>query len=266
VRTARHRRPTSLLVPALAAAAGLVLPVECAGCGQPDVPLCMRCLRSVLGPGRAVQDITGQTPRWWVGTGVPLHAVAPYQGQVRAALVQWKDEGRADLTTVVGAALARSLASCLQTTSSRAQAFPVLVVPAPSARSRIRRRGGDLVAQAGRRAAATCSPRAASALEAPTPGRPPLVLAPVLRQARAVVDQAGLGWRGRLENVSGRIRCDPRVRGRTVVLVDDVVTTGATLAEAVRALRAAGAEVIGAATVAATPLSVVNLRGCDPVD
>ncbi len=254
-----------MLVPALAAAVGLVLPVECAGCGLPDVPLCMRCLRLVLGPGRAVQDITGQTPRWWAGTGVPLHAVAPYQGQVRALLVQWKDEGRADLTTVVGAALTRSLGSCLQATNARAEGIAVLLVPVPSARSRVRRRGGDLVAQAGRRAAATSSRRAEAGGE-PLSGSPSLVVAPVLRQTRSVADQSGLGSRRRLENVSGRIRCDPRVGGRTVVVVDDVVTTGATLAEAVRALRGAGAEVIGAATVAATPLSRADLRGTDPLD
>ncbi len=85
-------------------------------------------------------------------------------------------------------------------------------------------------------------------------GRGVRVLA-VLRQRRAVADQAGLAARQRLLNVAGALEV-PGAAGRLltgarVVLVDDLVTTGATLAEAARALRAAGGRVVGAAVVAA---------------
>jgi predicted amidophosphoribosyltransferase len=76
-----------------------------------------------------------------------------------------------------------------------------------------------------------------------------------LRQARRVRDQAGLTTPDRQRNLSGalsvRRRAAPR-GGDVVVITDDVVTTGATLTEAVRVLGAAGFPVIGAATVAAT--------------
>ena len=85
-------------------------------------------------------------------------------------------------------------------------------------------------------------------------------VAPLLTHARRVHDQSGLGHAARAENVSGalvvrrprrrsRERSRPAVR---VVVVDDVVTTGATLSEAVRALAAAGVEVAGTAVIAAT--------------
>lgn len=75
----------------------------------------------------------------------------------------------------------------------------------------------------------------------------------LLRPARQGADQRGLGRDERVRNVAGTLRAAADARGQRVVLVDDVVTTGATLAEAIRVLRSAGAEVVGAVTLAATP-------------
>jgi orotate phosphoribosyltransferase len=58
----------------------------------------------------------------------------------------------------------------------------------------------------------------------------------------------------RAANLANRMRAAPGAAGRPVLLVDDIVTTGATLAEASRALRAAGWQVCGAAVIAATKL------------
>ncbi|WP_242903273.1 ComF family protein [Actinomadura terrae] len=79
---------------------------------------------------------------------------------------------------------------------------------------------------------------------------------PALRQRRRVDDQAGLNATERAANLAGALEVNPRtdMTGRRVLLADDVITTGASLAESARALRAAGAEVTAAATVAATPL------------
>ena len=81
-------------------------------------------------------------------------------------------------------------------------------------------------------------------------------VATALVPARQLADQAGLDSAARAANLLGAYAVSSRHRawlaGREVVLVDDVVTTGATLTEGARALRAAGAQVIAAAVVAAT--------------
>ncbi|WP_274704671.1 phosphoribosyltransferase family protein, partial [Actinomadura geliboluensis] len=81
----------------------------------------------------------------------------------------------------------------------------------------------------------------------------PVSMMDALRQRGRVADQAGLTARQRAANLQGAVEARACVAGRRVVLVDDVVTTGSSLAEAARALRAAGAEVTGTATIAATP-------------
>ena len=237
MRTARHRSPArspaAALGAALVQAAGLALPVGCAGCGRPDLALCRPCLQALVGPGAPVARVTGSGPPWWP-PALPLHCVAAYRGPVREALVAWKDHGRADLTPAVGAGLARAVRSLLREVDGGSA---VVVVPVPSARARVRERGADLVAAAARRG--------------------PVPVAAVLRQGRGAADQAGLDRERRRANLAGRVRCPPAlagaVAGRPVVLVDDVVTTGASLVEAARAVTAVGGRVIGAATLAATP-------------
>ena len=69
MRPARHRAPGRSALDrwtaALVEAAGLALPVACAGCGLADVDLCLPCLRALVAPGRPVAELTGGTPPWW---------------------------------------------------------------------------------------------------------------------------------------------------------------------------------------------------------
>lgn len=213
----------------LAALCTAVLPVECAGCGAADVRLCSRCRAPLAGPGLPALDRP-------VPGCPPVGAVAGYDGVVRGLLVAWKDHGRHDLTPVLVAALAAAAASLPLPPDA-------VLVPVPSARRALRRRGEDVVAGLARGAAARLRAGGAS-----------VQVVPALTQARRVRDQAGLGATARAANLDGALRVHwPRlVQGRRCVVVDDVVTTGATLAEAARALRAAGADVPAAAVVAAT--------------
>jgi predicted amidophosphoribosyltransferase len=73
-----------------------------------------------------------------------------------------------------------------------------------------------------------------------------------LTQGRRVADQAGLGAAARQQNLAGAFRLRRPISTGAAVLVDDLVTTGSSLAEAARVLREAGIPVLGAATVAAT--------------
>ena len=77
-----------------------------------------------------------------------------------------------------------------------------------------------------------------------------------LRKQNRVRSQVGLGAAERRRNVQGTIRIGrgiARAAGKTLLLVDDVMTTGSTLAEACRALRAAGARETRVLFVARTP-------------
>ncbi len=120
------------------------------------------------------------------------------------------------------------------------------MVPVPSSRAATRARGHDPLLRLARRAGARLRGDgiAASAV-------------PLLMLGRRVSDQAGLGASARADNLAGahrvRRRAVARLGGETVILVDDLITTGASLAEAARALRAAGLAVRATAVIAATP-------------
>ncbi|PKK12605.1 phosphoribosyltransferase family protein [Thermomonospora sp. CIF 1] len=234
---------TRFLAGFLADLLDLVLPQHCAGCGAAALragssprglgPLCPVCRAALTGPPRRAGPAGMPFASW---------SVADYEGPVRAMLNAYKEAGRVSLADPLGEALARAVRAVVDAGCPRPRP-QVLVVPVPSAPRAVRRRGHDPV-----RGLAEVAVRRLRAEGVPVCCRP------VLRQARAVADQAGLNAAARAANLSGALRVASarRVQGRWVVVVDDVVTSGATLAEAVRALRESGARLVGAATVAVT--------------
>lgn len=229
------------------ALADLALPAECAGCGRAGVVLCGRC-RALLCGARAWPVRPEPPPR-----GLPpVFAASGYRGPVRAVLLAHKERGVLPLARPLGEALAVAVRSAL----APAGAGPVtagragggaLLVPVPSARRAVAARGHDAM----RRVTFVAAGRLRR------DGLPVRALT-ALRQARRVADQAGLGARRRRANLSGALRvpagCRAALGDAPVVLVDDLLTTGASLAEAARAVRAAGGRVVGAAVVAAVNL------------
>jgi len=164
-------------------------------------------------------------------------SVAHYDGPVRDAIIAFKDRGRWSLRDALGRALAVSLAASLGGSDGR-----VLVVPVPGSPGSVRCRDGDHV-----RELATVAVRHLRRAGAD------VCVVQGLVGVRRRRDQVGLDRVARAANLSGSMRATSDLAGcRGVVLVDDVVTTGASLAEAARALRSAGGEALGAAVVAAT--------------
>jgi ComF family protein len=194
----------------------VLLPVTCAGCGVDDRGLCADCRRALEPSLRVVR----------LADGTAVTSAVRYEGVARRTILGFKEHGRTD----VARALARPLAMAIvAATSGRVE-----LVVVPSSRASFRRRGYDPIAVLVRKAGL-----------GPTAG----VLAP--SEARS--EQKSLGRQARAHNLAGSLRATTALDGRRFVLVDDVLTTGATLTEAARALRAAGAEVVSGATLADTP-------------
>ena len=201
----------------------LVLPRSCVGCARPGQPLCARCR-----PRGGALAVPGHESATFAAT--------TYEFAVRAALLQYKERGRRDLAPALGALLAAAVREVLRSTRG-AQARRIVLVPVPSSRRAAAARGGDHVLRLARRAA--------------TQTGTPTVRA--LTPARAIADSAGLGAAERANNMHAALRARAAPPGCAAVVVDDIVTTGATLRESCRALVAAGWPVLGAAVIAATP-------------
>ncbi|WP_430333528.1 ComF family protein [Rhodococcus sp. ACT016] len=217
----------------------LVLPAECGGCGNPGSGWCERCRRALADVPVAV------SPR--VDPDVPVWALGPYSGPRRSAIIAAKERGRRDLADPIGVALARAIATLRRWGElSPPASAPLCLVPAPSRPRAARARGGDPVLRAARAAARVVGDGCR--------------VHPVLSTRRGVRDSVGLSAAERQENLAGRIRVSPSGRadlwaavraGAEVVLIDDVVTTGATAAESVRACAAVGVRVAATLVVAA---------------
>lgn len=204
----------------------LVLPLECGGCGAPSIRWCATCARQLAVKADEPHLIT---PR--VDPGVPVLSLGRYAGARREAIVAVKEYGRADLIAPLAVALRAGLERLLVW---GVVGTPLTVVPAPTRRSAARRRGGDPVTRIARAAAADL---------------PGVDVTQALRMRAMVRDSVGLSGADRQRNIAGRVKVAKPVRGE-VLVVDDIVTTGATASESVRVLRIAGAQVAGVLAIA----------------
>ena len=218
------------MMPAVAALLDLVLPPRCPGCGVEGTSMCPACTRPLE---RRLDEPPG------LPIGLPadlpeglaqLEWCAAFTGPVRAALLALKYDGDRRVAEPLGRAAGRRW--------SRAGAGGELVVPVPIHAERLRDRGYDQAVLLARVAASELG----------------LPMAPALQRAVATTAQYRLGRAGRAANVGHAFECRREhvaaVRGRHVLLLDDIVTTGSTLAACAQALYAAGARCVSGVTVA----------------
>ena len=205
----------------------LVVPVSCLACGEPGAALCSECR---VAPRPRVVSMHPRTV-----------AAVDYDGAIRDVVLAYKERGRRDLARLLGGYLTSSVAEAvnaeISSDRSGSQLDGVVLVPVPSSRRARRERGADHL-----RAPTRIAARAQR-----------LAVAQPLSLRREIRDSAGLGAAARCDNIAEAMASAPPPRPlRRALLVDDIVTTGATLREAERALVAAGWVVVGAATIACT--------------
>lgn len=190
------------------------MPRHCAGCGTPGAHLCAACRQELARPPARV------TPR--VDVHVPVYSFGPYAHVHRNVVLAMKERNNLAVRKHVGAVLRAGL----EYLEARGDVpAPTVLVPAPTRAFAARSRGGDPV-----RAVCEASGRQ---------------VAPVLSTPGRVRDQGELNAAERRTNLAGRIALS-RVPTGDIVLIDDVVTTGATLQASVETLLAGGGRVVAA--------------------
>ena len=196
----------------LSALLDVLFPPRCVCCGAPGPWHCARC-RSVSHP---LATVRGAMP-------ILLAQDPPSRVAVQALYALKYESVRAAASPLVSL-VATALAAALRTSQH------VVLVPIPTDAARVRARGFDqavLLAQA-----------AGALLHLPVAG--------LLERARSTTSQVGLGADARRVNLDGAFRVTATLPRAYLLLVDDVVTTGATIDAAAAALAHAGAESVGA--------------------
>jgi ComF family protein len=216
------------------------LPQACALCtaASGDRMLCRACAAQMPRIAHACPQCALPSPHD-LPCGACLAKAPPYAAAIAAwhyaypadqLLQAFKYGGRLALAEPFAIALREAV-------HARAQPMPDCVIAMPLSPRRQRERGFNHAHEIGRRVASLTGVR----------------LEPALRRTRDTPPQAGLTLRERARNVRGAFEATRCLGGLTVALVDDVMTTGATLAAATIAARAAGAVRVDAWIVARTP-------------
>jgi len=232
----------------LSSVADVVLGRSCAGCDEPGIALCEECRRALRARPRLrrsvdLGDIEG-------GLHLPVACSLEYRGAVRQVLYRFKDHRIPHLARPLAPALAASIGFAAE--HAGVECTDTTLVVMPTRRSTAKRRGFDPLG----------SVVAAAIGEQPVAD----VSTPLVDTRRAGTSKALGVWERQLATagafsvrgpVRGPVRGQRRGRGRLpngpVILVDDIVTTGATAREAAATLIVAGVHVVAVATIAGTP-------------
>jgi predicted amidophosphoribosyltransferase len=228
----------------------LVHGAGCVGCAVPGRSLCRDCRRELPFRGRTVRP----TP---CPPGLAAcFAAGEYDVLLRAMILAHKEQGTFSLATPLGSALAAAVRLALDPSVVN------VLVPVPSRAGVVRARGHDPVLRMTRAAARRLRAEGHR-----------VHVVELLEQRGEVHDQSGLTAVERSANLTGSMMVRARAREAlarcdlelSLILCDDVLTTGATAREAQRALEDSGLRVRAVATVAATRKRVIPPRWALPL-
>lgn len=235
---------------------GLLFPVACAGCDAADSMLCADCARRLRQLAAIPFQAAGSAPALAAPDGgvvLPVIAAGRYRNELSRTILAFKSHGAVPLARELSGLLDRAVEAALLADPPGLPLLPgqpsraPVLVPVPCSPAGFRRRGYDPLAEllrARRRGIAGAFPAVRALRHARHRlrgwrGGPQKALSGAARRHRA---------KGSLRVRHGALRV---LDGRDCVLVDDVLTTGATLFEAARALTEAGCRVRGAVVLAA---------------
>ncbi|ROZ62618.1 ComF family protein [Kocuria soli] len=252
-----------------------VLPVECVVCREPGAALCRSCRRllhrSTAHPAR-VEHYARHAD------GLPIVAAGTYEHELATCLLAMKQAGRTDLLPELGPVLLRAVRAALGTpgpVDDTAGPRRVDLVPIPTSARALRRRWFDPVGEllSAGRPGVNLPPGTSVTPWLVHRSRDPdgairelaqrLHLGPRAEAGAQKARSADARVRSGAQNfrvaTGRRLPSGRRAQPGAVVLIDDVVTTGATLSRACRTLRDAGAEVLGAVVLAAAHTPTGNM-------
>jgi predicted amidophosphoribosyltransferase len=205
----------------LPALSELIFPSRCLGCRQLGIGICSQC-RASWHPHIYRSNVFAS------GISFPVYSAVAYSPVAQKVLLGAKEAALHDADQLIHQALTHSLAYFYS------EIGIADLVPIPSRKINTRKRGRDFILE--------------QTYELSQ--QPSVQVRAILSHARRVKDQTTLNSRSREINLSQSMKCANQVEPSNipVIIIDDLVTSGATLREAGRALSAAGYKVIGAVT------------------